>query len=263
MDVTLMLNKRELAYWCVVNDRKLYLLDNVIPLLEESELIFNTDSARVIGEYLGRPVYWLETSDCSHSDDFYTQRELLGGDQTLFDLAGRATQLSHMLHTQGFCSVCGGSATLADDQFAMVCQQCSHAQYPRVSPCVIVAVRKNDQILLAQHPRHKSGIYTVIAGFVEAGETLEQCVAREVEEETGIQVHNIRYFSSQPWAFPSNIMMAFLADYESGELKPDYEELSDAIWAKATELPAIAPKGTVARVLIDKTIDLIKATKHI
>ncbi|MEH6532173.1 MAG: NAD(+) diphosphatase [Photobacterium frigidiphilum] len=258
-----MLNKRELAYWCVVNDRKLYLLDNAIPLLEKSELTFNTDSARVIGEYLDHPVYWLEANNCLHSDDFYTQRELLGIDQALFDLAGRATQLSHMLHTQSFCSVCGGAAVLAGDQFAMVCQQCSNAQYPRVSPCIIVAVRKEDQILLAQHPRHKTGIYTVIAGFVEAGETLEQCVAREVEEETGIQVKNIRYFSSQPWAFPSNIMMAFLADYESGEINPDYEELSDAIWAKAADLPAIAPKGTIARVLIDETLDLIKATKHI
>ncbi|MGL5429454.1 MAG: NAD(+) diphosphatase, partial [Vibrio sp.] len=123
-----------------------------------------------------------------------------------------------------------------------------------IFPCIIVAVRKSQQILLAQHPRHRNGMYTVIAGFVEVGETLEQCVAREVLEETGIEVTNIRYFGSQPWAFPSSMMMAFLADYHRGELKPDYSELSDANWFELDKLPQVAPSGTIARALIEQTL---------
>lgn len=94
----------------------------------------------------------------------------------------------------------------------------------------------------------------MIAGFVEVGETLEQCVAREVLEETGIVATNIRYFGSQPWAFPSSMMMAFLADYDTGELKPDYSELSDANWFGIENLPPVAPRGTIARALIEQTL---------
>jgi NAD+ diphosphatase len=101
-------------------------------------------------------------------------------------------------------------------------------------------------------------MYTVIAGFLEVGETLEQCVAREVKEETGIEVKNIRYFGSQPWAFPSSMMMGFLAEYQSGVLKPDYSELSDARWFNVKEMPPVAPVGTIARALIEQTLAEIK-----
>ncbi|MCW8330744.1 NAD(+) diphosphatase [Photobacterium sp. SDRW27] len=252
-----MLKKQELVYWCVVKNRKLLLLDGALPLSSESELGFDTKGARQIGEYHQRPVMWLEAPENVSEEHFFTQRELLGSDSELFNLAGKATQLSHMLHSQSFCSACGGQCQLAENELAMRCLQCHASHYPRVSPCVIVAVRKQDKILLAQHPRHKTGMYTVVAGFVEAGETLEQCVAREVEEETGIKVTNIRYFGSQPWAFPSNLMMGFLADYDSGELNPDYQELSDAIWAGEEDLPELAPEGTIARALINHTLSLM------
>lgn len=252
-----MLKKQEIVYWCVVKDRRLLLIDGKLPLLSGDELGLDTTAARLIGEYQSRPVMWLEAPADAKDADFFTQRELLGLDSALFDLAGKATQLSHMLHSQGFCPSCGGRCELAENELAMRCRQCGTSHYPRVSPCIIVAVRRQDKILLAQHPRHKTGLYTVIAGFVEAGETLEQCVAREVKEETGIEVTNIRYFGSQPWAFPSNLMMGFLADYHGGELDPDYEELSDAIWAGRDELPLLAPEGTIARALIEQTLVLM------
>ncbi|KMV29540.1 NADH pyrophosphatase [Photobacterium swingsii] len=253
-----MLNKQEIAYWCVVQDRKVYLPFGELPLLTANELAFDTDLARKVGEYNNHPVYWLEAPEALNSADFHTQRELLDVAPALFDLVGRATQLSHMLHTQKYCPSCGGQCQLAEMDIAMVCQQCDSHHYPRISPCVIVAVRRGDELLLAQHPRHKTGMYTVIAGFVEAGETLEQCVAREVLEETGIIVSNIRYVGSQPWAFPSNLMMGFLADYQSGELKPDYTELSDAVWATKATLPEVAPKGTIARHLIELSLEKMK-----
>ena len=252
-----MLKKQEIVYWCIVKNRKLLLIDGTLPLGTGSDLGLDTQESRPIGEYRGRPVMWLEAPAEAKDEDFFTQRELLGLDGELFNLAGKATQLSHMLHSQAFCSSCGGPCQLAEKELAMHCGQCQTSHYPRVSPCVIVAVRRQDKILLAQHPRHKTGLYTVIAGFVEAGETLEQCVAREVKEETGIEITNIRYFGSQPWAFPSNLMMGFLADYQSGELDPDYEELSDAIWASRGELPLLAPQGTIARALIEHTLALM------
>ncbi|OAN16668.1 NADH pyrophosphatase [Photobacterium jeanii] len=252
-----MLNKQEIAYWCVVKNRKLYLEDGDLPLTSAEALGFCCEGARQIGEFDGYPVYWLEASEQLDEVRFFTQRDLLMIAPALFDLAGKACQLSHMVATQQYCSSCGDVCALAEQEVAMHCQGCGVRHYPRVSPCVIVAVRRDEHLLLAQHPRHKTGLYTVIAGFVEAGETLEQCVAREVKEETGIEVKNIRYIASQPWAFPSNLMMGFLADYQSGELKPDYTELSDAIWAGVDSLPKLAPKGTIARHLIELSLDLM------
>ncbi|POB66029.1 NAD(+) diphosphatase, partial [Vibrio vulnificus] len=166
----------------------------------------------------------------------------------------KAIQYGHMTQTMRFCPQCGGRNHLNHNQLAMQCGECRTLHYPRIFPCIIVAVRKQQRILLAQHPRHRNGMYTVIAGFVEVGETLEQCVAREVKEETGIEVTNIRYFGSQPWAFPSSMMMAFLADYHAGELKPDYSELADAKWFASDNLPPVAPTGTIARALIEQTL---------
>ncbi|KLV00688.1 NAD(+) diphosphatase [Photobacterium aphoticum] len=256
-----MLKKQENAYWCIVKDRSLYLENQSLPFGCAKDLNFDTAGARLIGHYQNHPVYWLEAPEQADSGDFYSQRELLSVEPELFQLAGRATQLSHMLHTQQFCPQCGAQCHYGETEVAMVCSGCHTPHYPRVSPCVIVAVRKDDKILLAQHPRHKTGMYTVIAGFVEAGETLEQCVAREIKEETGIEVENIRYFGSQPWAFPSNLMMAFLADYAGGALRPDYAELTDALWATAETLPEVAPKGTIARSLIDHTLILMAGSQ--
>lgn len=251
-----MLKNQELAYWCIVRERLIYLEDQQLPLTSRATAAFSSENAVEIGQYQGRPVYWLEAPESLPDEKFHSLRALLGCDASLFNLAGRASQLSHMRHTQAYCSQCGSRCRFDTQAVAMVCEQCHGVHYPRVSPCVIVAVRKDDKILLAQHPRHKNGMYTVIAGFVEAGETLEQCVVREVREETGIEVTNVRYFGSQPWAFPSNLMMGFLADYQSGELKPDYAELTDAIWATRETLPEVAPAGTIARKLIEASLNI-------
>lgn len=184
----------------------------------------------------------------------HSLRECLHFPEPLFLLMSKAIQYGHMTQTMRFCPQCGGRNHLNHNQLAMQCGECRTLHYPRIFPCIIVAVRKQQRILLAQHPRHRNGMYTVIAGFVEVGETLEQCVAREVKEETGIEVTNIRYFGSQPWAFPSSMMMAFLADYHAGELKPDYSELADAKWFASDNLPPVAPTGTIARALIEQTL---------
>ncbi|EGR0550032.1 NAD(+) diphosphatase [Vibrio cholerae] len=242
------------AYWCVVSGSDLWLVDGQIPYGSAEQWDLPQEKAILVDRCQNSPVYWLNAADIEQDRPLSSLRELLGVDEALFLAASKAVQYGHMSQTIRFCPQCGGRNYLNHQQLAMQCHDCRTLHYPRIFPCIIVAVRKQQQILLAQHPRHRNGMYTVIAGFVEVGETLEQCVAREVLEETGIVVTNIRYFGSQPWAFPSSIMMAFLADYDTGELKPDYSELSDANWFGIENLPPVAPRGTIARALIEQTL---------
>ncbi len=154
-----------------------------------------------------------------------------------------------------FCGSCG---SLTEENLIGVlvkhCPQCQSEFYPKISPSVIVAVNKGDQLLLAQHQRITNGMYTVLAGFVNPGETLEECIHREIKEEAGIEVCNIRYFGSQPWPFPDSLMIGFTAEYASGELRPDRDEISDLKWVKANEIPEWPDKVSIARSLIDSFI---------
>ncbi|MGY3570916.1 NAD(+) diphosphatase [Vibrio paucivorans] len=245
------------AYWCVVSGSELWLQGSDWPCASAQSLNLPVEKAQLIGQYNNLPVMWLNESDCEQVLQFTSLRDCLDFEQAKFLLMSKAVQYGHMSQSMRFCPQCGGRNHLNHNQLAMQCKDCRTLHYPRIFPCIIVAVRNQEQILLAQHPRHRGGMYTVIAGFLEVGETLEQCVAREVKEETGITVTNIQYFGSQPWAFPSSMMMGFVAEYSSGEVKPDYRELTDARWFNANELPPVAPHGTIARELIEYTIEVI------
>lgn len=139
-----------------------------------------------------------------------------------------------------------------------MCPNCRQRYYPQIAPCIIVAIRRGDEILLAQHKRHRNGIHTVLAGFVEVGETLEQAAAREIMEESRVQIKNLRYVASQPWPFPHSLMVAFMADYAGGELQHDPKELLNAGWYRYDNLPQLPPAGTVARRLIEDTVALCR-----
>lgn len=251
-------NRTKNAYWCVVSGSDIWLVDHQLPFGHAQHLSLPAEKAIQVGDYQHHPVYWLNASDVDSELEFCSLRECLDFPESLFMLMSKAVQYGHMSQSMRFCPVCGGRNHLNHNQLAMQCGDCRTLHYPRIFPCIIVAVRSEQHILLAQHPRHRNGMYTVIAGFLEVGETLEQCVAREVKEETGIEVKNIQYFGSQPWAFPSSMMMGFLAEYESGILKPDYSELTDAQWFSIEGMPPVAPKGTIARALIEHTITAIK-----
>ena len=166
-------------------------------------------------------------------------------------IAGRANQLVDWNRSHQFCGRCGRPTRDEQTERAKNGPGCGLINYPRVSPAVIVAILKNDQILLANNKRFKTGYYSVLAGFVEPGENLEECVAREIKEEVGISVTNIRYYASQPWPFPNSLMVAFLADYAGGDIKVDRTEINAADWFGVDNLPSIPPKITIARELID------------
>lgn len=162
-----------------------------------------------------------------------------------------------------FCSRCGSTTKSHYSEHAMMCGRCHHRAYPRIQPCVITAITRINpdnqkrQILLALHQRHKDiGMYGLIAGFVEAGESLEQCVHREVAEEVGLKIDNIRYISSQPWPYPSNLMIGFIADYQSGDVVLQESELAEARFFDTDKLPIIPKVGTIAHALIQKVVQL-------
>jgi NAD+ diphosphatase len=169
----------------------------------------------------------------------------------VFAIAGRAVQIIHWDDTHRFCGRCATPLERLERERAKRCPACQLAAYPRLSPAVIVLVRRGDQALLARGNRFPIPMYSTLAGFVEPGESLEDTIHREIGEEVGIQVQNLRYFGSQPWPFPHSLMVGFFADYAGGELRPDGDEIIDAKWCSATALPPIPPRLSIARRLID------------
>ena len=175
---------------------------------------------------------------------------------TEFLQASRAVQLLEWRRNHKFCSHCGHMTEIHAKEYAMVCPACGYHQYPRVQPCIITIITKgDDEILLAKSAHNKSNMYGLIAGFVEVGETLEEAVQREAFEEVGLKLKNIRYMSSQPWPFPSNLMIAFHAEYDSGDIQLQLEEISDAQFFKFDQLPEIPFKGSIAHSMIMQVIE--------
>jgi NAD+ diphosphatase len=165
--------------------------------------------------------------------------------------AGRASQLLDWDAGHRFCGRCGAPTERMPGEAARACPSCGTSFYPRISPAAIMLVSRGDDLLLASRAGG-SGFYSVLAGFVEPGESLEQTVVREVREEVGIEVDGVRYFGSQPWPFPGQLMVGFTAEYAGGELDPDASEIGDARWfAPGDELPPIPPPYSIARQLID------------
>lgn len=178
-------------------------------------------------------------------------RDLMGQiDDRMLALAGRAVQLIDFELTSKFCGRCGIPTETLEDR-GKKCPKCDHLIYPRLSPAIIVLVMKEDKALLARSSHFMSNIYSVIAGFVEPGETLEHAVEREVMEEVGLKIKNIRYFASQPWPFPNSLMIGFIADYAEGEICVDGKEIIDAAWFSRDELPNFPGKASISGHLID------------
>jgi NAD+ diphosphatase len=172
-------------------------------------------------------------------------------DDDHFALAGRALQLLEWDRNHQFCGRCGAPTEPKRDERVRVCPACKLSAYPRVAPAVMALVRKQHQILLARSPHFPAGMYSALAGFVEPGESLEQCLAREIAEEVGVRIKSSRYFASQPWPFPHSLMIAFVCEWESGELKPQDGEIEAVNWFELLQLPTLPSKISIARKLID------------
>jgi NAD+ diphosphatase len=177
-------------------------------------------------------------------------------DEAAWKLAGRAAQIVEWDREHRYCGRCGAETARKPGELARVCLRCGLHHFPRISPAVIVRIERGDEILLARSPHFAPGVYSTVAGFVEPGESLEQTVAREVREEVGVEVTNVRYFGSQPWPFPHSLMIGFVADWASGEIRLQEEEIEDAGWFRVGSLPGLPSRLSIARALIDDFIAL-------
>jgi NAD+ diphosphatase len=184
--------------------------------------------------------------------EYHELRNLLSSfDRERFELCSRALHLLTWYKNNIYCSRCGALFVDKEGERSKLCPECGFIVYPRISPAIIVAVVKDDKILLASNKRFAMKLYSVLAGFVEPGETFEDCVKREVYEEVKIKVKNIKYFGSQPWPFPDSLMVGFTAEYAGGEIEVDGEEIIHAEWFSVDNLPETPRKGSISSELID------------
>lgn len=183
-------------------------------------------------------------------------------DDTTFALAGRAIQIMDWDRSHQFCGRCGTPTERKPGERARACPNCGQTHYPRIAPAVMALVRRGNELLLARSPHFPPGMFSALAGFVEPGESLEECLHREVLEEVGVTVKNVRYFSSQPWPFPHSLMIAFNCDYDSGELVPQDGEIEAVDWFTLDRLPPQLPgRLSIARRLIDATLHELASAK--
>jgi len=223
-------------------------------VVDLAELGLTSMRQHYLGRLAGRHCYAVELVEGTPPAgmSFQGLRQVYGCvDDHLFSLAGRAAQIVHWDKTNQFCSRCGSRTRNSLTERAKECPQCGFLDFPRLSPAIILLVERGHELLLARPHHFPPGLYSVIAGFVEPGETLEEAVMREVREEVGLAIKDIRYFASQPWPFPHSLMIAFTATYAGGKICLDNTEIEDAGWFTPDNLPTLPGKISIARKLID------------
>lgn len=253
-------NRTEKAFWFIFRGREILLkLNNnpgVIPkLVNFGELGLSGIREQYLGALEGTHCYSVELPGDTQVPDgmkFVDLRQAYSEmSEKCFALVNKAVQIMEWDRTNQFCSRCGTKTLRKPEERGKECPNCGELFYPRISPAVIVLIRKGKEILLARSPNFPPDMYSLIAGFVEPGESAEAAVVREIREEVGIEVKNITYFGTQAWPFPNSLMIGFTAEYDSGEIQPDGFEIEDAKWFSVENLPVLPGKISIARKLID------------
>lgn len=252
--------KIDSAYWFIFNKQKLLILTEnnlkFIPYLESLEKFsFNIIAKQYLGTLDNKHCFAVEVEDeiiNMENYSFYDLRMLFSIlDQEVFQIAKKAMHLLSWDIENKFCSKCSGKLEFSSNEISKICKNCQATYYPKISPAIIVAVIKDNKILLARAKHFSTGRFSVLAGYVEPGETLEQCVKREVKEEVNIDVKNIKYFSNQDWSFSNALMIGFTAEYAGGEIKVDDKEIAEADWFSVNNLPEFPGKISISYQLIE------------
>lgn len=251
--------------WCLIVHGGAVLLrrhseDDRIPLRRDiAPLADIAESVNFVGIWGNRQIFAMgvlrddpEVLDDLELVPLRASYALLGDEQWV--LASRAAQVVEWDRNHRFCGRCGQATIKMETELGRKCPSCGLIAFPRISPATITLIERGHEILLAHGTHHTEGMYALIAGFVEAGETLEECVQRETLEEIGIEVDQVRYFGSQSWPFPHSIMLGFTAQYRSGEISVDPTEITDARWFTLDAMPMIPARMSIARRLIDDWI---------
>jgi NAD+ diphosphatase len=249
------------AYAFAFHDGKLLTLERdgtpAVPTLRDVSALDAMHALHYLGDLDGRPcVAAALTLDALPADwhECGLRALFFRLPDALMALAARAFQVVEWDATHRFCGRCATRLVDRGGERARECPACGLIAYPRVSPAMMALVIRDREILLARAPRFPGSMYSALAGFVEPGETIEDCVRREVREEVGIEVEGLEYFGSQSWAFPHSLMIAFTARYAGGDLVPDPAEIADARWFGIDALPDLPSPMSIARHLIDATV---------
>jgi NAD+ diphosphatase len=255
----------EPAWWFIFAAHKMMVLEEgtsmSVPLMvDPAALGLSPIRERYLGILAGCHCYCAEVSESDPVPSkmaFYGLRYLYERlSDPMLAIAMKAVHLLEWEEKSRYCGRCGREmAPSKKEMNARECPDCGMLVFPRISPAVIVLVEREGRILLARSTRFTANFYSVLAGFVEPGETLEETIHREIEEEVGIQVRNVRYFGSQPWPFPDSLMIGFAAEYAGGEIKIDDAEIAEAGWFAPDQLPTVPGKISIARRLIDWYIE--------
>lgn len=243
--------------WAVVHSGLGFLLDGngvLFPREWLRRLNLPVIGEHGIGHLDGEPVYLLLLKEAVEVEGCTWQglrQFMLEGDFDTFQMLGYAAQISTWAREHRFCGSCGAPVVQVPGERAMYCEHDNLRFYPRISPSMIVLITRGDEILLARSPRFVTGVYSTLAGFVEPGESAEDCVRREVMEEVQVKVRHIKYMGSQCWPFPHSMMLGFHAEYESGDIVPQADEIEDARWFRIGDLPPLPANRSIARYLIE------------
>jgi NAD+ diphosphatase len=243
--------------WAIAHCRQGFLFDSN-GVLFPRDWLKRQDLDVLSEQYLGRfeeqPVTLLELHSPAEIQGCAWQnlrQFLMQPDRDLFRMLGYAEQIGGWARQHRFCGSCGGRMEHLPNSRCMRCAVCELDHYTRIAPSMITLVTRGDEILLARSARFTTPMFSTLAGFVEAGESVEECVAREVREEVGVEVGKVTYIASQPWPFPNSLMLGYHAEYVSGEIVPEEGEIAEARWFHVSELPMIPPPASISRYLID------------
>lgn len=238
-------------YLFIFNEnRQLYL--NNDKQLPESIDNFKVNFCLFIGAYKNRNAFVVNVDETA---EFYDLREVYEISHDIYHIAGKAVLVNDWYISHRFCGRCATPTQLDEKDMMLKCPSCGQVHYPRIAPAIIVAIRKGRELLMAKHSYHDNIRYALIAGFVEPGETIEEAVHREVLEEVGIKIKNLKYEKSQSWPFPNSLMLGFSAEYKSGDIKVDGDEILKAKWLKKDEIIRYDSDISISDWLIQDFID--------
>ena len=246
------------------NNKILYEPELKTFLLDSAYLDLNIDELTIVGIGINKnKIYAIDVTDYNKEINLgykslieYDIRHLLAiSNPEDIVLMGRANQLLHWVQRNKFCGYCGKLNKFDNKEEALFCNCTSTMIYPSIAPCILAMITRGDEILLARNNLFPKGLYSILAGFVEVSESAEETVRREVLEEVNLNVKNIKYFGSQPWPFPSQLMLGYSCEYDSGEIKIDENEIAEANWYKADNLPHIPPETSLSGKLINSFVE--------
>ncbi len=255
--------EQSLTAWLIIRENEVLLnKKGTLPTSSETAFLHTTFSRHFrIGIFNGIEYFCAElSSDNVAPSEFTTiplRKALSLFDPGQYGIGVKAYSILNWDKNHKYCGRCGGSTVHQGKGFERVCRTCQLSFFPRISPSIIVLIYKEEQLVMARSSHFPPGAYGLIAGFVEAGENLEEAVHREVQEEVGLKIKNLSYFGSQPWPFPDSLMVAFIAEYESGEIVIDQDEIESAGWYRYDNLPGRPSSAiSIASTLLDSFVNV-------